>query len=52
MENLTSDHLKRHLGAVLDDAMRGQSYVITRHGRPVAVIGPAPSDVVIKADKS
>ncbi|MHA3021821.1 type II toxin-antitoxin system Phd/YefM family antitoxin [Mycobacterium sp. BMJ-28] len=36
--------LRRHFGAVIDAVQRGQTFVITRRGRPVAVLAPWPAD--------
>jgi prevent-host-death family protein len=35
--------VKRDFKRVLDAAERGETTVVTRHGRPVAVIGPPPA---------
>lgn len=34
---------KTHLASILDKGARGQKFVVTKHGRPVAQIVPAPT---------
>ena len=36
-------HLKTHLSAVLEEVIAGRQVTITRHGRPIAQLNPAPS---------
>ena len=40
MKNLPVADVKRDFRRVLDAAERGEATVVSRHGRPVAVIGP------------
>jgi prevent-host-death family protein len=43
MENLSATDAARNFAEVLDAVeSRGTTYVIYRHGRPVARLGPAP----------
>jgi len=39
---ITATEASRHFAAVLDEAEHGETIVVTRGGRRVAVIGPAP----------
>ena len=42
MKQLSATDVSRRFSEVLDDVERdGESYVVVRHGRPVATIGPA-----------
>lgn len=42
MKQLTATDASRRFSEVLDDVERdGESYLVVRHGRPVATIGPA-----------
>lgn len=42
MKQLSATDASRHFSEVLDDVERaGESYVVVRHGRAVATIGPA-----------
>jgi prevent-host-death family protein len=42
MKQLSATDASRRFSEVLDDVERGgESYVVVRHGRPVATIGPA-----------
>ena len=34
-------HAKTHLSELVDKAQRGERFTITKHGRPVAELGPA-----------
>jgi prevent-host-death family protein len=40
---ITATEASRRFAAVLDDAEHGETIVVTRGGRRVAVIGPAPA---------
>jgi len=43
MRIMTASDASRRFSAVLDDAEQGETIVITRGGRRVAVISPAPA---------
>lgn len=43
MVDIGSYEAKTHLAALLDRVDRGEHFVITRHGRPVAELRPAAS---------
>jgi prevent-host-death family protein len=43
MLTMTATEASRHFKEVLDRVERGESIVVTRGGRRVAVLGPAPS---------
>ncbi|WP_228265904.1 type II toxin-antitoxin system Phd/YefM family antitoxin [Microlunatus elymi] len=40
---MTATEASRSFAALLDDAERGETTIVTRGGRRVATIGPAPS---------
>lgn len=42
MKVITATEASRRFAAVLDEAEHGETIVVTRGGRRVAVIGPAP----------
>lgn len=42
MRELSASEASRNFSAVLDEAERGETIVVTRSGRKVAVITPAP----------
>jgi prevent-host-death family protein len=42
VRTLTATEVARNLSDVLDEAEHGETIVVTRNGRRVAVIGPAP----------
>lgn len=51
MESIGAFEAKTRLSELLDRAAQGESFVITKHGRPVARIVPeGPHDVVRLAD--
>lgn len=41
MKQLGAYEAKTHLSRLLDEVERGESYAITKHGRPVAMLVPA-----------
>ena len=41
MKQLGAYEAKTHLSRLLDEVERGESYAITKHGRPVALLVPA-----------
>lgn len=42
MKQLSATDASRRFSEVLDDVERaGESYIVVRHGRPIATIGPA-----------
>ncbi|GGK78413.1 hypothetical protein Sme01_22930 [Sphaerisporangium melleum] len=43
MKVMTATEASRSFAAVLDEAERGETIVVTRGGRQIAVIGPAPT---------
>ena len=43
MKVITATEASRRFAAVLDEAEHGETIVVTRGGRRVAVIGPAPA---------
>lgn len=47
METVGAFEAKTHLSALLERVAKGESFTITRHGTPVAVLAPvAPDDQV------
>jgi prevent-host-death family protein len=42
VKTVTAFEAKTHLSALLRDASRGETILITRHGEPVAQLGPPP----------
>ena len=44
MREIQSSEVKARLPQFLDDVERGETIVITRHGRPVARLVPAPAE--------
>ncbi|GII77565.1 hypothetical protein Sru01_25470 [Sphaerisporangium rufum] len=43
MKVMTATEASRSFAAVLDDAEHGETIVVTRGGKQIAVIGPAPT---------
>ena len=43
MKTVTAFEAKTHLSALLGEASRGETILITRHGEPVAQLVPPPS---------
>jgi prevent-host-death family protein len=43
MKQLGAYEAKTHLSRLLDEVERGESFAITKHGRPVALLVPATS---------
>ncbi len=43
MRTVTATEAARNFAAVLDEAERGETIIVTRGGRRVATIGPAPA---------
>lgn len=41
MKTLTTEYARTHLRDLLDEAIAGQPCVLTRYGKPVAVVVPA-----------
>ena len=41
MQTIGSYEAKTHLSSILDKVDRGESFTITKHGRPVAILRPA-----------
>jgi prevent-host-death family protein len=42
MKTVTAFEAKTHLSALLEEALRGETILITRRGEPVALLGPPP----------
>lgn len=42
MHSIGAFEAKNHLGELLERAAKGESIVITKRGRPLAVLGPVP----------
>ncbi len=42
MREIQASEAKTHLPRLLDDVERGESLIITRHGRPIARLVPEP----------
>jgi len=43
MRAMTATHVSRHFSAVLDEVDRGETIVITRDGRQLAILTPVPA---------
>lgn len=43
MKAMTATEASRNFATVLDEAERGETIVVTRGGKQIAVIGPAPT---------
>ncbi len=44
MREVQASDAKAHLPSLLDEVERGETVVITRHGKPIARIVPEPDD--------
>ena len=42
MREIQASEAKTHLPALLDDVERGETLIITRHGKPIARLVPEP----------
>ena len=51
MREVQASDAKAHLSSLLDEVERGETLVITRHGKPIAHIVPAPDDRKEKVDR-
>ncbi|MGC1779412.1 MAG: type II toxin-antitoxin system prevent-host-death family antitoxin [Xanthobacteraceae bacterium] len=51
MREIQASDAKAHLPSLLDDVERGETLVITRHGKPIARIVPEPDDRREKIDR-
>lgn len=51
MLEIGSYEAKTHLSSLLDEVQLGKSFVITRHGRPVAVLAPPEGDQMVPATR-
>jgi prevent-host-death family protein len=51
MKQVSIQTLKRSLSALIDEAQGGARIVVTRHERPVAVLGPAEAPHVHVGDR-
>lgn len=52
MQRVSIREAKAQLSSIVDAAAKGESRVITNHGRPVAVIGPFIEDAEEKDRRS
>ena len=52
MKRLGAYEAKTHLSRLLDDVERGESYAITKHGRPVALLVPAVGGSQLPLDQA
>lgn len=43
MDRIGAYEAKTHLPELLERTVRGEQFLITKHGVPVAVLGPAPA---------
>mgnify|MGYP001551777741 CR=1 FL=1 len=44
MKTVQASQAKSHLLGILDEVERGETYVITRHGKPIAELRPKGAD--------
>ena len=51
MLEIGSYEAKTHLSSLLDQVQSGQSFVITRHGRPIAVLAPPEGSQTVPASQ-
>ncbi|HWG04696.1 MAG TPA: type II toxin-antitoxin system Phd/YefM family antitoxin [Beijerinckiaceae bacterium] len=51
MRKIQASEAKAHLPALLDQVERGETLVITRHGKPIARIVPEPDGRKEKIDR-
>lgn len=51
MREVGSYDAKTHFSSLLDEVQQGESFVITRHGRPVAVLTPPAGGQAIPVAK-
>lgn len=40
MKKLSTQEARRDFAALIDDVLRGEEFILTRHGRPVAAVVP------------
>lgn len=52
MKTVGAFDAKTHLSAILRAVEKGETYIITRHGRPVAEIRPATQEATTQPDPS
>jgi prevent-host-death family protein len=52
MREIQSSDAKTHLTQLLSDVARGESFTITRHGRPVARLVPIADERRIEVEKT
>lgn len=50
METVGAFEAKTHLSALLERVAKGESFTITRHGAPVAVLAPVEPDDKIRRE--
>ena len=48
MQKIRNSLAIRHIGALIAEVGKGESYVLTSHGRPLALLGPVPADLTIE----
>ncbi len=44
MKRMPVAEFKRDFSKVLDAVQRGEEFIVLRHGKPVAVVGPPPAE--------
>jgi len=52
MKRLGAYEAKTNLSRLLDEVERGESYAITKHGRPVALLVPAAGGSQLSVEKA
>ena len=44
MKTITFTELRKHASGLLSDVEKGETYVVLRHGKPIAEISPASTE--------
>ena len=52
MREVQASEAKAHLPSLLDDVERGETLIITRHGKPIARIVPEPDRRQAEVDRA
>jgi prevent-host-death family protein len=52
MREIQASQAKAHLPSLLDEVERGETLIITRHGKPIARIVPEPDSRQTKIDRA
>ena len=52
MARIGSYEAKTHLPRLLERVERGETFTITRHGRPVAILAPVPGGARMTVDEA